>query len=87
MKYLGIFQSFQPILCKMPRLFANVEDVNIIITYDEQNPFFIENIGVLLDRHSVNNTLIVAYDVFECGIHFNTDEEAKSFQSNLLKIS
>jgi len=89
MKYLGIFQRFQPLLCKRPQLFTNVENINIIINYNEQNPFLVEHIGILLDMYSDKDKLIEAYDVFECGMHFNTDYETKefavSFAQNLIK--
>jgi len=83
MKYLGIYQSFQPILCKRPQLFAYAENVNIIINYDELQPFLVEHIGILLDMCSDGNKQIEAYDVFECGIHFTTDNEAKAFAVSL----
>lgn len=83
MKYLGIYQSFQPIIDKTPRLFAFVGDIQVIIHYDAEHPFYVEQIAVLLDSHRQYDILIEAYDVFECGIHFETDTDAKAFGVSL----
>ena len=79
MKYLGIYQSFQPIISKTPRLLDFVGNIQVIIHYNEEHPFYIEQIAVLLDSYREHDTLIEAYDVFECGVHLKTDTEAKAF--------
>lgn len=84
MKYLRISPK-QDLSTNRYCLLANVEDVDIIINYNPQCPFYIEQIAVLLDRNE-NKEI---YDVFECGIEAHTDEEAKaiatSFAENLIK--
>lgn len=79
MKYLGIYQSFQPIISKTPRLFVSVDNVQVIIHYNVNHPFYVEQIAVLLESKIEHDTLIEAYDVFECGVHCETDADAKAF--------
>ena len=50
----------------------------VFTSYNEDNPFFIEQIAVLLESTEQYS----AFDVFECGLYFNTDVEAKSFSRN-----
>ena len=89
MNYQGVFQSFQPIIGKEPRLFAYVNNIEIIIHYNAEQPFYVEQIAVLLDSHIENGNRIEAYDVFECGLPFQSETDAKafavSFAKNLIK--
>lgn len=90
MNYLGIYQSFQPIISKTPYLFAFVDDIMIILHYNSENPFYVEQIAVMIESYvDEYENKIEVYDVFECGIPFKTDIEAKafgvSFAKNLIK--
>lgn len=85
MNYLGIYHNYNLPNIDSPRLFTYVNNVDVIINYNEQCPFYIEQIAVLLERTDKYE----AYDVFECGIEAKTDVDAiataRSFVQNLLK--
>lgn len=85
MKYLGIYHDFNLPNINLPRLIEYIDDVEVLTSYNVENPFFIEQIAVLLDT----NENYSAYDVFECGIPFTLEVEAnvfsRSFAENLIK--
>ena len=86
MNYLGICHDYNFPNSNSPRLFTYINnDVDVVINYNEQCPFYIEQIAVLLERTDKYR----AYDVFECWIEAKTDVEAKeiarSFDQNLQK--
>ena len=51
--------------------FAYLDEREIIISYNREHPFGVEQISILIDSE---NTL---YAVFECGIFCTTDVQAK----------
>ena len=85
MKYLGIYHDFNLPNINLPRFIEYIGNIDILTSYNAENPFFIEQIAVLLDA----NENYSAYDVFECGAYFATDIDAKAFTrtfaENLLK--
>ena len=85
MNYLGIYHDYNLPNIDSPHLFTYVNNVDVIINYNKQCPFYIEQIAVLLER----TDKYLAYDVFECGIEAKTDVDAiataRSFVQNLLK--
>lgn len=85
MKFLGIYHDYNLPKVNLPRLIEYIDNIAVLTSYNENNPFFIEQIAVLLESTEHYS----AYDVFECGLYFNTDVEAKSFArtfaENLIK--
>ena len=85
MKYLGIYHDYNLPNHNLPRLIEYINNIEILTYYNAENPFYIEQIAVLLD----SNTNYSAYDVFECGVYFTTEVEAKAFArtfaENLIK--
>ena len=82
MKYLGIYHDYNLPNVNFPRLIEFVNKIELLTSYNAENPFYIEQIAVLLD----SNESYSAYDVFECGVYFTTDVEAKAFKEPLRKI-
>lgn len=85
MKYLGIYHDYNLPNINLPRLIEYVNNIELLSSYNAENPFYIEQIAVLLD----SNENYSAYDVFECGAYFTTEVEAKAFArtfaENLIK--
>lgn len=85
MKYLGIYHDYNLPNVNLPRLIEYVHNIELLTSYNAENPFYIEQIAVLLD----SNENYSAYDVFECGAYFTTEVEAKAFTrtfaENLIK--
>ena len=85
MQYLGIYHNYNLPNINLPRFIDYIHDIELLTSYNAENPFFIEQIAVLLD----GNENYSAYDVFECGEFFTTDVEAKAFArtfaENLIK--
>lgn len=73
MKYLGNYQSFNLPKNERPKLFAYADEREIIVSYNDKQPFYVEQIAILIDSE------FLTYAVFECGIMFETDEGAKQF--------
>lgn len=73
MKYIGNYQNNNLPKAEYPKLFAYYEDIEIIISYNEQCPFFVEQVAILFD--SEYNT----YAIFNCGYMCETDDDAKEF--------
>lgn len=73
MKYKGIALDFILPNRDMPRLYEYINDIEIEISYDRENPFCIKQIAILLDKE------YNAYDVFECDIPCSYDVEAKAY--------
>lgn len=73
MKYLGNYQNNNLPKQDLPKLFCYLDEREIIISYNAEHPFFVEQISILID--SMYNT----YAVFECGKMCNGDKEAKDF--------
>lgn len=59
-----------------PKLFTYLDGREIVLNYDAENPFRVEQVAILFD--SQYNT----YAVFECGLMFHTDLEVKEFGKN-----
>lgn len=85
MKYLGVYHDYNLPNINLPRFIEYIGNIELLASYNEENPFFIEQIAILLETTENYS----AYDVFECGIYFSTDIEAKSFAKtfgeNLIK--
>jgi hypothetical protein len=83
MKFIGIFHNNNLPKHDYRRLFTYVGNVEVIIFYNEDQPFLVEQIAVLLDNE------YRAYDVFECLCKFESDVDAKayaySFAENLIQ--
>jgi hypothetical protein len=83
MKFIGIFHNQNLPKHDYRRLFTFVGNADVIISYNEDQPFLVEQIAVLLDNE------YSAYDVFECSCRFESDVDAKeyahSFAENLIK--
>lgn len=84
MKYIGNFQNNNLPKASCSKLFAYYVEREIIICYNEQHPFFVEQIAILFDSE------YLTYAVFECGIMCNTDTDAKKlgvkFAQELISI-
>ncbi|MCF0218992.1 MAG: hypothetical protein HUK14_04345 [Muribaculaceae bacterium] len=84
MKYIGNYQNNNLPHSNNPKLFAYLDEREIIISYDRENPFFIEQISILIDSE---NSL---YAVFECGFYCETDNQAKDvsihFTQSLIEL-
>ena len=60
----------------MPKLFAYVDSREVIVSYNKEQPFYVEQVSILIDRE------YQTYAVFECGFMCSSDEDAKSFGKN-----
>ena len=78
MKYIGIYHDYNLPNINLPRFIEYINNIVVFTSYNEDNPFFIKQIAILLER----TERYYAYDVFECGIYFDTDIESKSFARN-----
>lgn len=76
MKYIGNFQNHNLPKNEFPKLFAYVDDKEIILSYNENQPFYVEQIAILIDSE------FQTYAVFDCGVMFETDTNAKQFGQN-----
>jgi hypothetical protein len=74
MKYKGRFYNQNLPLVDGKRLFVYLDDIEIIINYDKDEPFDVIQMAILLER----NSIFTNYDVFECLIPAGTDKEAKA---------
>lgn len=73
MKYIGNFQNHNLPKNEYPKLFAYVDDKEIILSYNENQPFYVEQIAILIDSE------FQTYVVFDCGLMFGSDEDVKEF--------
>lgn len=76
MKFLGVFQNHNLPKIDMPKLFAYVDSREVIVSYNKEQPFYVEQVSILIDRE------YQTYAVFECGFMCSSDEDAKSFGKN-----
>lgn len=76
MKYIGNFQNHNLPKNEYPKLFAYVDDREIILSYNDSQPFYVEQIAILIDNE------FQTYAVFDCGVMFETDIAAKQFGEN-----
>lgn len=76
MKFLGVFQNHNLPKIDMPKLFAYVDSREVIVSYNKEQPFYVEQVSILIDREHQT------YAVFECGFMCSSDEDAKSFGKN-----
>ena len=76
MKFLGVFQNHNLPKIDMPKLFAYVDSREVIVSYNKKQPFYVEQVSILIDRE------YQTYAVFECGFMCSSDEDAKSFGKN-----
>lgn len=76
MKFLGVFQNHNLPKTDMPKLFAYVDSREVIVSYNKKQPFYVEQVSILIDRE------YQTYAVFECGSMCSSDEDAKSFGKN-----
>ena len=49
MKYIGNFQNNNLPRNEYPKLFTYVDDREIILSYNENQPFYVEQIAILID--------------------------------------
>ena len=75
MNFLGIYHDYNLPKINLPRLIEYIGNIAVLTSYNENNPFFIEQKAVLLESTEHYS----AYDMFESGLYFKTDVEAKSF--------
>jgi hypothetical protein len=88
-KYLGIYQSVRPVeLGKV--LYAYEQENEIIINYDESEPFRIHHLSIEVDCVIRNRMPFTSYQVFEVEMFAQTKEEAillaQEFSKNILKL-
>jgi hypothetical protein len=88
-KYLGIYQSVRPVeLGKV--LYAYEQEHEIIINYDESEPFRIHHLSIEVDCVIRNRIRFTSYQVFEVEMFAQTKEEAillaQEFSKNILKL-
>lgn len=76
MKYVGNFQNHNLPKNDYPKLYTYVDDREIILSYNVNQPFYVEQIAILVESESLT------YAVFECEVMFETDVEAKQFGKN-----
>lgn len=76
MKYIGNFQNHNLPKNEYPKLFAYVDDREIILSYNKNQPFYVEQIAILVDSE------YHTYAVFDCGLMFENDEDVKRFGRN-----
>ncbi|MCQ2195788.1 MAG: hypothetical protein MJZ28_12695 [Paludibacteraceae bacterium] len=76
MKYVGSFQNHNLPKNDYPKLFTYSEGREIILNYNDNRPFYIEQISILIDSE------YHLYAVFECGLMFTSEVDAKNFGRN-----
>lgn len=88
-KYLGIYQNDRPINDGKV-LYGYEQGQEIIINYDEQQPFRIHHISIQVDCVIRNKMPFTSYQVFEVDMFADTDEVAillaKEFANNMLRL-
>jgi len=81
MKYIGIYHDFNlPSEGKL--LAAYVGNIDIHIRYDEEHPFRITQVAILLE----DSEQMKLYDVFECDYYAKTDVEARIFTTSFAEL-
>lgn len=50
MKFLGVFQNHNLPKIDMPKLFAYVDSREVIVSYNKEQPFYVEQVSILIDR-------------------------------------
>jgi len=81
MKYKGIYHDFN--LPRKGKLLATyVDNIDIHIRYDEEQPFRITQIAILLE----DSEQMKLYDVFECDYYAETDVEARTFAKSFAAL-
>ena len=61
MKFLGVFLYYNLPKIDMPKLFAYVDSREVIVSYNKEQPFYVEQVSILIDSE------YQTYAVFECG--------------------
>ena len=81
MEHKGIYHDFN-----LPRkgklLAAYVGNIDIHIRYDEEHPFRITQVAILLE----DSEQMKLYDVFECDYYAKTDVEARAFAKSFAEF-
>lgn len=73
MKYIGNFQNHNLPKSDYRKLYTYLNEREIILSYNSTQPFYIEQISIMIDNE------YMVYAVFECGLMFKTDTDAKQF--------
>jgi len=81
MKHIGIYHDFN-LPCEGKLLAAYVDNTEILIRYDEEQPFQIKQIAILLE----DSEQMTLYDVFECDYYAKTDVEARTFAKSFAEL-
>jgi len=81
LEYIGIYHD-----CNLPMegklLVSYINETEIIIRYDEEHPFRITQISILLE----NSEQMTLYDTFKCDYLAATDVDAKAFATSFAEL-